>query len=1260
MASNSKDLSREIDALVKYINKNSLDYYEIDSAMSRVLLDMAEPVLVEMALQLHPLFPMLHELWYAENSFIYEIKAGSKARNEKQSSNQQRIWMLCTLLAFSDGEEAVRCYLSDHAGNSDFDQMAIDCILQLLNDEPHAAIECYWQATKRKGNDTKYQLIGGMPALFYSLAVIKTKGPAAATEALEAFSQALSATCPDDRFTAIVEDLFQFVSLRDCDAAVGKPDWPMDKLPLDCPWRLLIRCACLHWMQITPSSSLVDRLMRFKQKAYDGGVYWYWHQADAMLSEFKDDAHVIECDLYGEASLLDLIDPIKNWQTRLQEIETVSVRHTGSNADGLVDQRFVWCCHVEGNDINLVPRLQKKTKKGTWTKGRKVNQEDLLGGYSRQDFLTRNDRRFCEILARTMWDSYRYFGRRQSLCIDRVEQFECLAKLGNVYRVDEHDNPSGIPMTIDLREPQLEVVSPPDGDSIHLKMQPLPGKWRNDDPFGEPDHWHLCWQSEDAVAITCFSDGQREIAELLGVEGLAIPTAAKERVLKTLQSMAPMITVLSDIGAPAFADLIDVAPDSTPHLELSPLQDGLWVELKFYPFGSVGPSVVPGQGGSTLMATIGEEARKTIRNINLEQQWAQKICQLESLGEPNDRDLGYSWGLADPAQALEMLDELQALKDDVVVDWPKGRKIATPRRVSSSSMRVKVGGDQDWLQIDGELQVSEDRVLQMDALLRLMDNARGRFVTLDDGSILALSQRLQTQLTALRGVSDDGKVHPLAAVVVDDSTSDMRVTGTEAWRERLARLREAASLEPEVPQALNAQLRDYQREGYEWLQRLAHWGAGACLADDMGLGKTLQSLAVVLQRASLGPTLIVAPTSVCNNWIDEIARFAPSLNTLRLSEGNRIQMIADCTAGDVLISSYGLLQNEIRELSQVQWATVVADEAQAFKNSQTRRSKAMMQLQADFRIITTGTPIENHLGELWNLFRFINPGLLGSRERFNERFAYPIEVHREETARDQLKALVRPFILRRLKRDVLTELPPRTEITQQIEFQPDEAAFYEAIRRQSLERISEIGAETDQRFQILAEITRLRQACCNPQLVLENSPVGSAKLRAFTTIVDELRENGHRCLVFSQFVGHLKLIRNYLDENSISYQYLDGSTPVKRRKKSVDDFQNGEGELFLISLKAGGSGLNLTAADYVIHMDPWWNPAVEDQASDRAHRLGQTRPVTIYRLVVKNTIEEKIVALHAEKRDLADGLLEGTETGARLSVDDLVQLLAAD
>jgi SNF2 family DNA or RNA helicase len=357
-----------------------------------------------------------------------------------------------------------------------------------------------------------------------------------------------------------------------------------------------------------------------------------------------------------------------------------------------------------------------------------------------------------------------------------------------------------------------------------------------------------------------------------------------------------------------------------------------------------------------------------------------------------------------------------------------------------------------------------------------------------------------------------------------------------------------------------------------------------------------------------------------------------------------------------VVVSYTLLMREAERFAAVSFATLVLDEAQAVKNPDTARAKAVRALKAEARLALSGTPVENRLAELWSLYRLVFPGLLGSRESFRERFAAPIERTRDPNARAALARVVRPFLLRRTKAEVARELPPRVETVVPIVLSEGERRLYEDTRLAALARL-EGAAGPGKRFEVLAALTRLRLAACHPRLVDADSPLPSSKLERFLEVVEALRAEGGRALVFSQFVKHLALVREALEARGVPLQYLDGQTPAAERETRVAAFQRGEGDVFLISLKAGGTGLNLTAADHVLHLDPWWNPAAEDQATDRAHRIGQTKPVTVTRLISEGTIEEAILALHEEKRDLASSLLSEADGAAALSTEQLLSLL---
>ncbi len=524
------------------------------------------------------------------------------------------------------------------------------------------------------------------------------------------------------------------------------------------------------------------------------------------------------------------------------------------------------------------------------------------------------------------------------------------------------------------------------------------------------------------------------------------------------------------------------------------------------------------------------------------------------------------------------------------------------------------------------------------------------------------------RLRELDFAAPNGELSPAAAPVIDKlQAENARVKASKAWLTLVARMSEARDLDPAPPEALATPLRSYQVEGFKWMSRLAHWGGGACLADDMGLGKTVQALAVALTRAAGGPCLVVAPTSVCGAWVEEARRFAPSLRVVRFGVGEnatpdrRRAALKRLGAGDLVVCSYGLLASEEESLCALSWRTVILDEAQSIKSPSSRRHHAAVALKAEFKVAMTGTPIENHLRDLWSLMRFLNPGLLGDQRGFRRRFEAHLEASRGEQSTRHLRQLVAPFILRRTKRDVLKDLPPKTELTLNVTLTAQEAAHYVAMlnvmRREVRAHIGAQGAVLPHIFQAL---TKLRLACCHPSLITPDWSGPSSKLEAFKELVAQLLEGGHKALIFSQFVVHLNILEEHLKELGARYERLDGQTPAEERDRSVERFQAGQADLFLISLKAGGVGLTLTEADYVIHMDPWWNPATEDQATGRAYRIGQERPVTIYRLITLGTIEERILNLHGRKRMIAEQVLEGAQGAERVSIDEWLALLDLD
>lgn len=517
----------------------------------------------------------------------------------------------------------------------------------------------------------------------------------------------------------------------------------------------------------------------------------------------------------------------------------------------------------------------------------------------------------------------------------------------------------------------------------------------------------------------------------------------------------------------------------------------------------------------------------------------------------------------------------------------------------------------------------------LEPLLEWLDHADGR---VEHGESLRLS-RLQGR------------------VLDEIERSGVLRQGGEALRDSIEQLRQAAA-PADAPTGFNAQLRPYQREGLGWLNFLADAGLGGILADDMGLGKTVQVLAHLLaekQRGRLGddagPALVVCPTSLVGNWRAEAQRFAPALRVLVLHGHDRRKHFAAMLDVDIVITTYPLLGRDTEALRSIYFALLVLDEAQAIKNARTQAARAVRALRVRRRIGMTGTPLENHLGELWAQFDAVEPGLLGDEKRFVRHFRTPIEKHGDADVRDRLNARIAPLMLRRRKEDVLGDLPPKTEILRSVELEGRQRELYETLRLAQHERVREVVGSGGSNIVVLDALLKLRQVCCDPRLVKLDGArrvPQSAKLELLLTMLRGLADERRHVLVFSQFTEMLELIAQALDAAKIGYLMLTGAS--RDREERVQRFQNGDVPVFLISLKAGGVGLNLTMADTVIHYDPWWNPAVESQATDRAHRIGQHKPVFVYRLICAGTVEEKIQALQARKAELARAVFEGGAT----------------
>ncbi len=838
-----------------------------------------------------------------------------------------------------------------------------------------------------------------------------------------------------------------------------------------------------------------------------------------------------------------------------------------------------------------------------------------------------------------------------------------LRALSRVQEVYIGDGDRRVNVRLDAVRPRVRVDSLKN-QGLSLKIQIIVnGKRRTLDKrarvAGEPGAYWLF-------------DGDQTLMPMLGGPGIGAIVFGLSRK----QARMPLreVPTFLERGLRRMRDLIRVEADPgvlpdvhspEPLLILGEDGENLKVQLSFRYGDPVELQVMSESAPGVLRAPDGHDPLFLMRDLDHERR---ALDVAREAGLPVVASPG-TFLLDTPAALAFLEDHLASLEQEwMVLGRERLQRFRTrhlePRLVGT----IKSG--LDWFDVSLEI-VVEDSRYGLDALLQLYQNKR-RYLTLRDGTLALLpdewvTRHLQVamELPQILLSGGIGRVPRYHAPVLDALVGDAPVEADDDWHRLSARLRNFNGLEDApLPDGLNAELRHYQKHGYDWLDFLAEAGFHGILADDMGLGKTIQALTWMLseyqgEEPAEHPTLVVCPTSVASNWIAEAERFTPDLTSIKLTGPNRDKLYPKVKKANLVVTTYSLLRMDLARLQRRVWHAVILDEAQYIKNPDSQTAAAAKKLKARHRLALTGTPLENSLLELWSVFDFLMPGFLDEKKNFKARYVRSGAETPEDV--EGLRIKVQPFMLRRVKDEVATELPPKTEQLIKMPLSGAQQTLYDEVRKLAKQRVMRsikdkgVGGST---VTILDALLKLRQVACHPELVkldIAKGVTDSSKHDVIHEIIEEAVAEEHRLLVFSQFTSHLKILRRWLDESDIGYFYLDGRT--RNRQALVDGFNKPDGPpVFLISLKAGGTGLNLTSADYVIHMDPWWNPAVEDQATDRAHRIGQTRPVLVYKLVAENTVEEKIIELQERKKELFNSVVSTASEaigGSPLTMDDI-------
>lgn len=918
--------------------------------------------------------------------------------------------------------------------------------------------------------------------------------------------------------------------------------------------------------------------------------------------------------------------------------------------------------HMEGLRHALAPEVFQALERLS-TEGFNAKLK-TLGANASLPADAKNLRPFSGIVAQLRQHSYE--------ALQQIWPWLCTLPQGAVFTTDNPklNNNDATPVTVHPEPLKGYISIALEGNFIVLRLQ-----WRHEDgtsPAAQPapqgglllhhdHHWWLPATTKDITLLEAFPAGM-----------LVMPPTALERVLRY---MVPQLRDAYEVQVAESLRPQTVQLPVTPFLHFAEINSKQLALIPRFRYGGYAFSYDP---NPQPFLTKGEEGslQEWLRDTEAETAFAEKVRSLHP-------DFAAQQSLAlFPITFSKALEQswyqhtLKALEEaGIEVSGISGLQHF---RYNTHAAEVTVTeqtpgpGEIDWFDLNIEISFGEQNVSLKEVRRALMNGQAG--VRLADGTIGLLPQDFVDRYGALLRLGSESKdgslrVSKLHFTLIDELHdavfSEQTRTELAEKKKRLANI-ESVTTAP-APEGIQATLRPYQLGGYQWLQVLDSLGWGGCLADDMGLGKTLQTITFLqwLKEKTPGAqSLVICPTSLIYNWQAELEKFAPDLSYHIHYGASRVWDEKEPPTADVILTSYGMARSDLQMLRHIRWHYVILDESQAIKNPEAQTTKAVQLIPAQNRICLTGTPLQNNTYDLYAQFQFLNPGLLGNKDFFRTEFANPIDKHGEEGPRKTLRKMLAPFMLRRTKQQVATDLPDKTEMVLWCEMDAEQRAVYDEYRRyyrdSLLQRIDEQGM-AGAAIQVLEALLRLRQLCDHPVLV-KNQEVKTSESVKLEELRREILENagGKKVLVFSQFTEMLALIAADFDQAGISFTYLDGKTPAAKRAEAVEKFQTDpEIQVFLISLKAGGVGLNLTAAEYVYFVDTWWNPAVEAQAIDRTHRIGQHNKIVAFRMICKDTVEEKVMLLQARKKALADGLVtEDAGFIKKLTRDDVAFLLA--